>query len=463
MNVPQVTRFWALAGALLLTFWGLSTSAQPIQLVRSQKTTIGLASGINILVGQVTVRQGTATISCDSLWWDTRSQRFTAHGQVVYRKGKGQTVRSRNLTYDQVVAYFTGNVRAEQDRVLIQTESLSVLVADGTARWTQGAKIQLTDGSLTCRTGVLNGKSGVHRFEKSVVLLQKDAELRSDWVEYDDRSQWAWIRSAGELKRDSTHLTFAAGRWNSAQEEGLFWGPAVARQPHSTVSGDTLVIRQEGWSSRGRAHLFSWQRNDSLALRANRLDALDQQWLAGPRAQFWTPDFQASADSMVYHHQDSTLLFLRQSKPPVAFSGAYQIQSDTLYMVWRSGRSDSLYMGGNPLISGWNDSNQVDQMAGKRAHGFFTSSGLEQVILRRNAQARYHTWDNSKYLGINSITGPVLILDFKESALDRVRVNGSTSGVLEPSNPEDPAQPLPGYLDRRAEQLSRTDAISGRK
>jgi hypothetical protein len=282
-------------------------------------------------------------------------------------------------------------------------------------------------------------------------------------VEYDDRSQWAWIRSAGELKRDSTQLTFAAGRWNSKQEEGLFWGPALARQPHSTLSGDTLMILEKGWSSRGRAHLFNWQRNDSLALRADRLDALDQLWLAGPRAQFWTPDFQASADSMVYQQKDSTLLFLRQSKPPVAFSGAYQIQSDTLYMVWRSGRSDSLYMGGNPLISGWNDSNQVDQMAGKRAHGFFTSSGLEQVILRRNAQARYHTWDKSKYLGINSITGPVLILDFIESALDRVRVNGSTSGVLEPSIPGDPAQPLPGYLDRRAEQLSRTEAISGRK
>jgi lipopolysaccharide export system protein LptA len=340
------------------------------------------------------VRQGTATVSCDSLWWDTRSQRFTAHGQVVYRKGKGQTVRSRNLTYDQVLAYFTGNVRAEQDRMIIHTESLSVLVADGTARWTQGAKIQLTDGSLTCRTGVLDSKSGVHRFEKSVVLQQKDGELRSEWVEYDDRSQWAWIRSAGELKRDSTQLTFAAGRWNSKQEEGLFWGPALARQPHSILSGDTLMILEKGWSSRGRAHLFNWQRNDSLALRADRLDA---------------------------------------------------------------------YMGGNPLISGWNDSNQVDQMAGKRAHGFFTSSGLEQVILRRNAQARYHTWDKSKYLGINSITGPVLILDFIESALDRVRVNGSTSGVLEPSIPGDPAQPLPGYLDRRAEQLSRTEAISGRK
>ncbi|MDP4859518.1 MAG: hypothetical protein NWQ77_04685, partial [Schleiferiaceae bacterium] len=115
MNGRQVTRIWALAGALVLAFLGLSTTAQPIQLVRSQKTTIGLASGINILVGQVTVRQGTATVSCDSLWWDTRSQRFTAHGQVVYRKGKGQTVRSRNLTYDQVLAYFTGNVRAEQD------------------------------------------------------------------------------------------------------------------------------------------------------------------------------------------------------------------------------------------------------------------------------------------------------------------------------------------------------------
>jgi lipopolysaccharide export system protein LptA len=232
-------------------------------LVRSQKTTLGLASGINILVGQVTVRQGTATVSCDSVWWDTRSQRFTAHGQVVYRKGKGQTVRSRNLTYDQVLAYFTGNVRAEQDRTIIQTESLSVLVADGTARWTQGAKIQLTDGTLTCRTGVLNSKSGVHRFEKSVVLLQKDGELRSEWVEYDERTQWAWIRSAGELKRDSTQLTFSAGRWNSKQEEGLFWGSAVARQPHSTVSGDTLMIQEEGWSSRGRAHLFNWQRNDT--------------------------------------------------------------------------------------------------------------------------------------------------------------------------------------------------------
>ena len=145
--------------------------------------------------------------------------------------------------------------------------------------------------------------------------------------------------------------------------------------------------------------VHTWQNNDSLALRADRLDAQDNRWLAGPSAQFWTPDFQASADSMVYHQKDSTLLFLRQSKPPVAFSGPYQIQSDTLYMVWRSGRSDSLYMGGNPLISGWNDSNQVDQMAGKRAHGFFTSTGLEQVILRRNAQARYHTWDKSKYLG----------------------------------------------------------------
>lgn len=461
MISPQVTRVWALAAAMALV--GTFLTAQPIQLVRSKKTTIGLASGINVLVGDVAVRQGGATISCDSLWWDTRSQRCTAHGHVVYRKGKSQIVRAQNLTYDQVLAYFTGNVRAEQDRTTIQTESLSVLVADGTARWSQGAKIKLTDGTLTCRMGVLNGKSGIHRFEKSVVLEQKDGTLRSEWLEYDERSQWASIRNFGELNRDSTRLTFTYGRWNASREEGLFWGQARAQQPHSLLWGDTLATRPGGWSSQGRAHMFYWQNNDSLALRADRLDAQDNRWLAGPRAQFWTPDFQASADSMVYHQKDSTLLFLRQSKPPVAFSGAYQIQSDTLYMVWRSGRSDSLYMGGNPLISGWNDSNQVDQMAGKRAHGFFKSTGLEQVILRRNAQARYHTWDNSKYLGINSITGPVLILDFKNSELDRVRVNGSTAGVLEPTNLQEPAEPLPGYLDRRAEKLSRTEAISGRK
>jgi hypothetical protein len=166
---------------------------------------------------------------------------------------------------------------------------------------------------------------------------------------------------------------------------------------------------------------------------------------------------------MVYHRTDSNLVFLRKNRSPVAFSGAYQIQSDTLFMAWRANRSDSLYMGGNPLISGWNDSNQVDQMTGKKAHGFFQNTGLERVILRKNAQAYYHTWDNNSYLGINKITGPNLILSFDKSVLTGVEIDGNATGELSPTNAAKDPPLLPGYSDRRSECLSRTEAISGRK
>lgn len=443
-------------------FFG-ALDAQPIQLIRSKKTTVGLGSGINILVGNVLVRQGEATVACDSLWWDTRSQRLSAHGQVVYRKGKEWSVQARSMNYDQVVAQFQGNVRAQQKEARIQTEVLTVFQGDGSARWNQPATLQLKDGSLTCRSGTLNSKTGRHKFDKSVIFKQKDSELRTESLEYDESSRWGYLPVPGTLTRDSTRITFNAGRWHAGNEEGFFWGNAAAEQPHFRAFGDTLGIHPEGWSASGKARVFRWQNGDSLALHARTLLVREERWLAGPDARFWTPDFQAASDSLIYHTSDSTLLFLRKNRPPVAFSGSYQIQSDTLFMVWRSQKSDSLYMGGNPLISGWNDSNQVDQMAGKRAFGFFNPSGLELVQLRRNAQAKYHTWDNDSYLGINTITGPILTLYFNNSELNQVRITGSTSGVLDPPNPEKPAELLPGYSDRRSERLSKMEAISGRK
>jgi lipopolysaccharide export system protein LptA len=449
--------------AFLVCAVGLT--AQPIQLVRSKKTTLGLASGIHVLVGNVVVKQGSATIACDSLWWNTRSQLVLAYGRVKYRRGSDMEVTSNQLRYDQVFADFSGDVRAKQGESRIRTEKLQVSIADGSARWTSGAEVALKEGTLTCKTGTLQSKTGVHRFEKSVVFQQKSALLRTENLEYQERTQLARMRGQSQLDRDSTRLVFGAGWWNASSEEGLFWDNPVATQPKSIIQGDTLALfsQTDQWSARGKAHFFTWQNQDSLALHAARLDAFSDRWKAGPQAQFWTPDLQASSDSMVYHRTDSNLVFLRKNRPPVAFSGAYQIQSDTLFMAWRANRSDSLYMGGNPLISGWNDSNQVDQMTGKKAHGFFQNTGLERVILRKNAQAYYHTWDNNSYLGINKITGPNLILSFDKSVLTGVEIDGNATGELSPTDAAKDPPLLPGYSDRRSECLSRTEAISGRK
>lgn len=452
---------FALLVCLTTPSWG-----QRAQLVRAKKTVIGLASGINRLVGNVVVREGKTVIQCDSAHWDTRANLFYAYGQVRLKQGKDIEVKSHQLQFDmgQGIAVFRGRVVAALQGSEVRTEGLTYNKTTNTAQFYTPSTISMKDVQLSCRSGTLNTATRTHSFQTDVRLVQEKDTLRCVTLLYNDKTKDALFTGPGSLRSDSTLVQFQGGRWNSKSRLSLFWGDAQAKQPTSLVTSDTLerVAKKDGWLAKGKVRWFSWGRGDSLVLMSDEMILLPEFASAVGSARLWSPTLQAAADSMRWDRTDSTLTFFRKKTPPVAFAAHQQMQADTLFLSWRNGHTDSVYMAGSPLVSSLNDNHQVDQMAGKWAYGKMNSQGMEELIIRGNATALYHAWDDQKYLGPNITKGPMLKLQFIDSKLHSVFMDGGTTGTLSPENSID-SPSLPGYLDRRSECPSKTEAMFGRK
>ena len=208
-------------------------------------------------------------------------------------------------------------------------------------------------------------------------------------------------------------------------------------KPKDSTINDLLNLDSTKKSAR---NLPDSLKNDErlIADSSNKSDTSIRYFLAFHHVKIFNDSLQSICDSLFISSKDSVF---RLYYNPVVWSGATQIEGDTIYLYTKNKQPERLYVFESGLIVNKTKEGFFNQMAGKTINGYFINGKIDYMRVKgTQAESIYYLQnDDSAYLGMNRAVGDVIDLYFKDDDLRKVLFINAVEGKMYPMNqiPED--------------------------
>lgn len=162
---------------------------------------------LQILAGNVRLKQGTSIFECDSCVINKRLNLFEAWGNVHINDSDTADIYSNHLKYftDKRIAYFDNNVKLTDGKGVLTTQMLEYDVNTKVGIYRNGGKVVNNQSVLTSEEGFYYADLKDVYFKKNVKLKDPKYDLTSDSLLYNTGSEV--VRFIAE-----THIIDSSGR-----------------------------------------------------------------------------------------------------------------------------------------------------------------------------------------------------------------------------------------------------------
>ncbi len=218
-------------------------------------------------------------------------------------------------------------------------------------------------------------------------------------------------------------LTGDYGYYFEIADSALVTGHALAKEYSSPADtlylhGDTirtfLIIEPEK------------QLNDSVTVPADTT----HQLIAAPDVRFYRSDIQGLCDSMTVVQRDSILYM---NYHPVVWNESKQIFGNVIQVHFRDSVADWAKLPEFGFMAEWIDEEFYNQLTGKEMFATFENGGIKHLDVSGNVQGIMLPMENdSTYNKIANFESSFLSADFKNQAIDRLKMWPETPGTMTP-------------------------------
>ena len=490
-----------------------SDTTQPVIILKSDNLywkKIDANTEVEILSGNVQLRQGNTLFYCDSCIVNNSAKLFEAFGHVEIHDDTTH-VYSDYLRYltDKKMAYLNGRVRLTDGKATLTTANLEYDVNNKIGTYKNGGRLLNKKSVLTSTEGVYYTELKDIYFKSKVELKDPAYYLKTDSLLYNTESQVArfiadtYIRDSsnrvirtreGFYDMAKNHAEFisrtniedgslnaTADRIASDDESGIIQlqGNAVVRD---TAKGQTIIageifmdkkrdatlatikplmiIRQENDSiyvtadTLFTARLTELYKNDSAMLKKLNLgekDSTNRYFEAYRNVRVFSDSLQAISDSAYYSFKDSTFHLFQD---PVVWNKSSQITGDTIYVFTKNKKAERIKVFENSFIINELDPGVFNQVKANRIDGYLKDGTLDSVWAKGAAESVYFIQDSdSAYTSVNQTKSDAITMEFEKGDLYKVVFISELKGTLFPisqKNPSDMQLPQFRWLqDRR--------------
>ena len=163
---------------------------------------------IQILAGNVRLRQGNSIFACDSCVITKRINLFEAFGNVHINDSDTTNVYSDHLRYltDRKIAYLDGNVKLTDGKGVLTTPTLEYDMNTKVGIYRNGGRVENKETVLTSEEGFYYADLKDVYFKKNVKLKDPTYELQSDSLLYNTGTEIVRFIAETFIK-DSTNRT----------------------------------------------------------------------------------------------------------------------------------------------------------------------------------------------------------------------------------------------------------------
>lgn len=474
--------------------------------MRLQKLTDG--TQVQILVGNVRLKQGGTLFSCDSCVMNDAAKTFLAFGHVHINDGDTSHVWSNNLRYlyGQKYAYLAGNVKLTDRTTVLTTPNLEYDLARKIGTYKGGGKVVNKRTTVTSEEGVYYADIKDIYFKKNVLMKDPANTIRTDSILYNTEMRTARFISKTTITDTSGRkIVTTEGTHYEATGQTEFTQRTTIVDKALTVTGDEIKsddatgivqIRGRGVlidTSKGISILANSifankkteaflatqkplmivkQEKDSIYIAADTLfsarlsdlfvdtskkavkpkpnDSTNRYFEAYRNVRVFSDSVQAVSDSLFYSFKDSVF---RLFQNPVVWSRKTQVTGDTIYLHTKNKKPTYIKVIENSFMVSEVQPTVYNQIKSTNMDGFFKEGLLDSVKARGAAESVYFIQNkDSAFTSVNQTKSDRIDVYFDSGELRRVVLRSSVQGTLYPIKQKQPsAMHLQNFqwLDRR--------------
>ena len=460
MILKKLTRFffnlWLLASPLFILCQELPTTKTftPADTVRTVEILPGVrkleyrkvdsVTEIQILAGNVRLRQGTSIFECDSCVITKRLNLFEAFGNVHINDADTANVYSDHLRYltDKRVAYLDGNVKLTDGKGILTTPTLEYDVNTKVGIYRNGGRVVNKETILTSEEGFYYADLKDVYFKKKVRLKDPAYDLESDSLLYNTETETVRFIAETFIKDSSgrtirTKEGFYDKRTGNAEfgqspvitdkdiqvtgqtiksddSSGITQifgrGIIIDTANKTTVLADTIFFnkKNESFLAFAKPLMIIEQEKDSIFVAADTLFSARLTDLYGIKDSIVKRDTLKGVKIVDTKTKDSTNRYFEAFRHVRIFSDSLQAVCDSMFYSFR----DSIFrLYDEPVV--WSNENQV--------------TGDTILIFTKNKKAdRMQVFKNSF---IASLVKPEIFNQVKSIRMDAYFIDGNIDSV----------------------------------
>ncbi|GGG58851.1 hypothetical protein GCM10011378_38620 [Hymenobacter glacieicola] len=460
------------------------TQGQRIELLGAGRLQGGTFNGVEIrkLIGNVSFKQGTTLLYCDSAYQYTERNALEAFSNVRIIQNDTITITGDRGTYDGDTrkARMTGNVTMRDPRMTLTTQLLDYDLNRNLAYYSTGGHLQDPENTLDSQFGYYNTQSKVFSFKRNVKLITKENTIDTDTLQYNTVSKIAYFFGPTRIRGKQGNLYAENGTYNTITKVSNFARNAKIETPNYLLGGDKIFYdeaRQYGvatghvsmtskkdnieirgdvgryWRAQGRAKVYGSRpvmRNindkDTLYLTADTLVSLEgrpPQNKAGViyayrKVGIFRADLQGRCDSLTYDRQDSVIYL---SHDPVLWNQKNQLTADSMQIQQRKGQIDQMRLYGHAFSIGQDTLLNFNQVKGRYMVAYFRDKSIKKIDVLGNAESLYYALEGDTAVsGVNKSVSATMALRFADSKLQTISFLTNPEASFIPPNelkPED--------------------------
>ena len=199
---------------------------------------------IQILVGDVRLKQGTAIFTCDSCIINKNQNLFEAFGHVHINDSDTAHVYANHLRYltDKKYAYLNGNVKLDDGHAVLTSNELEYDMIGRIGVYTKGGKVVNKKSVLTSKEGIYYADLKDIYFKKDVVLKDPAYYLKTDSLLYNTELQTArFIAETYIIDSTKRVIRTSEGVYNLQSGRADFTKRTTIEDGSLTVTGDQII------------------------------------------------------------------------------------------------------------------------------------------------------------------------------------------------------------------------------
>ena len=401
-----------------------------------------------VLKKKVKMTDSKAVLTTEELDYDTQLKlgNYRNGGKVV----NGKTVlTSREATYYAELkdVYFKTNVRLTDPAYDLTTDSLLYNTDSQLATFITTTYIRDSSKSnIVTSEGFYDLRNKTAKFGRRSVIQDKAMTITGDDISIDDKSGRFQASGNAVLVDTAQGISIIANDIKADRNTSTFLATLhplmIIKQDNDSiyVTADTLfagrlsdidTVRQiqipvDSSSYRGKPDTLLTTAVVNTKDTANR----NRYFQAFRHVRIFSDSLQAVSDSLFYSGRDSVF---RLFNNPIVWASKSQVTGDTIYLYTKNKKPQRFFVFENGMMVNQAGEKLFNQLKGNTLDGIFVNGEIDYMRAKGSAESVYYAKDETDALvGMNSVSGDIIDMIFKQKELNRVVVRNSVTGTMYP-------------------------------
>ena len=217
------------------------------------------SGGIDKLIGNVILQQGTDTMYSDSTYLDVKTNNLEAFGDIKIIQPNGTEVQSDYLRYtsNKKLAFLKGNVSLTDGKNKLWCEELTYDVGTKTGVYDKGGTLQSDSTTVSSNAGTYNVKTKDAHFTGDVIVTDPQYHVVSEDMEYNTESKVVKFHAPSIVTSDKSVLHTSCGTYDSKNQIANFPCHSSVQDDDQYLEGDTLYYNKLKSYGHATGHVVS--------------------------------------------------------------------------------------------------------------------------------------------------------------------------------------------------------------